>query len=96
MSSVVILTVAALIGTNWGCTRPTRRTGSSRRGAAAADDTYTVAGSWKHADLAPARAIAERARIRLDNHDGNVISKPDAGTGETAAPAGILSLRDHR
>jgi two-component system sensor histidine kinase BaeS len=90
LSSVVILTAAALIGASLGLSaaRQQDRQQAAGRAAAAAAAAYAAAGGWEHADLAPARAIAEGAGATLAviSADGTVISGPGAGPGGRGGP----------
>jgi signal transduction histidine kinase len=96
LSSVVILTAAALIGTDLGLSaaRQQGRQQAAGRAAAAIAAAYAAAGSWEHADLAPARAIAEGAGAALAviSADGTVISSPGAGPGGWGGPGRGNSL----
>jgi signal transduction histidine kinase len=90
LSSVVILTVAALIGTSLGLSaaRQQNRQQAAGRAAGAIAAAYAAAGGWEDADLAPARAIAEGAGATLTviSADGTVISGPGAGPGGRGGP----------
>ena len=96
LSSVVILTAAALIGTSLGLSAASQqgRQQAAGRAAAAAAAAYAAAGGWAGADLAPARAIAEGAGAALTviSADGTVISSPGAGTGGRGGPGRGNSL----
>ncbi len=67
LSSVAVLTVAALIGTDRGLTSAHRseRQQAAGRVAAAAGTAYTDANGWAGADLSTASAIADAAGARL-------------------------------
>src|SRR6266545_1975313 len=67
LSSVAVLTVAALIGTDRGLTSAHRseRQQAAGRVAAAAGTAYTDANGWAGADLSTASAIADAAVARL-------------------------------
>ncbi|MEO3859603.1 HAMP domain-containing sensor histidine kinase [Acrocarpospora sp. B8E8] len=73
LSSVVLLSLAALVGTDRGITaaREADRAEAARATAAAAGAAYTSAGGWVSADLGPARAIAAGADARLFVLDRN-------------------------
>lgn len=67
LSSVLILTLAALIGTDRGLATAERanRERAAARAASAAASGYPAAGGWADADLAAARAVAEAAGAQL-------------------------------
>lgn len=67
LSSVAVLTVAALVATNQGLASAQRieRQRAADRTAAAAADAYTRAHGWIQADLREAAAIADAAGARL-------------------------------
>lgn len=67
LSSVVVLTVAALVGTNQGLADAQRaeRQQTADRTAAAAATAYAQAKGWAGADLSAASTIAEAAGARL-------------------------------
>ena len=83
MSSVVVLTVAALIGSSRSLTasEDAQRSAAAQAVAVAAGQAYTAAGGWSGADLKRAEAIAEGAGARLSVRDasGTVV----AAAGET-------------
>jgi two-component system sensor histidine kinase BaeS len=91
LSSIVILTAAALIGTDLGLSaaRHAERQQAAGRAAAAAAASYVAAGGWDNADLAPARAIAEGvgATLTVMSADGTVIAGPGAGPGGRGGPS---------
>jgi signal transduction histidine kinase len=74
LSSVVVLTVAALVGTNQGLANAQRaeRQQTAERTAAAAATAYMQAQGWAGADLAAASTIAGAAGARL------IVLDPDA------------------
>lgn len=67
LSSVAVLTVAALVGTDRGLATVQRAEHEqvAARAAAAAADAYAAAAGWQRADLTTASAIAESAGARL-------------------------------
>ncbi|HEU5107217.1 MAG TPA: sensor histidine kinase, partial [Micromonosporaceae bacterium] len=67
LSSVAVLTVAALIGTDRGMATAhrTEREQAAGRAAASAGDAYARARGWPGADLSAASAIADAAGARL-------------------------------
>jgi two-component system sensor histidine kinase BaeS len=67
LSSVVVLTVAALVGTDRGLASVQRgeRRQAATRTAEAVASAYTQAGGWSRADLARASGIAEAAGAQL-------------------------------
>ncbi len=67
LSSVVVLTVAALVGTNQGLANAQReeQQQTANRTATAAATAYTQAHGWADADLSAASAIAEASGARL-------------------------------
>ena len=67
LSSVLVLTVAALVGADRGltATRQADRQQLAARVAAAAATAYQAADGWDGADLAPAVAVADAAGARL-------------------------------
>jgi two-component system sensor histidine kinase BaeS len=72
--SVVLLTVAALIGTDRGVNavqQADRRQAAQRAAAAVAQD-YQRAGGWAATDLAPAQSIADAAGAQLVVRDANM------------------------
>ncbi len=94
MSSVAVLTVAALIGTSRGisATEESQRQSAATTTAAAASEAYRAAGGWDGADLGRAEAIANAAGARLVVWDsqGSSILTPSGGTmpGMQGSPAG--------
>ena len=90
LSSVLIVTVAALIGTDMGLSaaRHQDRQLAAGRAAAAAAAAYVAAGGWERADLGPARAIAEGAGavLAVISADGAVIASPGGGPGGRGGP----------
>ncbi|GAA2507456.1 hypothetical protein GCM10010406_50070 [Streptomyces thermolineatus] len=94
LSSVAVLTAAALVGTGRGLseTRQADRQQAAERAAEAAAVAYARADGWSGADLGPARAVAEAAGARLvvRDEDGQVVAG-SSGTGQGrpgAGPAG--------
>ncbi|MEJ3748917.1 HAMP domain-containing sensor histidine kinase [Actinomycetes bacterium KLBMP 9797] len=71
MSSVVVLTVAALVATDRGLAsaRQEERQRTADRVSAAAGVAYREAGGWAAADLGPASALADAAGARLAVRD---------------------------
>ncbi|WFE26002.1 HAMP domain-containing sensor histidine kinase [Solwaraspora sp. WMMD791] len=67
LSSVLILTIAALIGTDRGLATAERanRAAVAARTADAAADGYSATGGWAGADLTAAQAVAEAAGAQL-------------------------------
>lgn len=96
LSSIIILTAAALVGTDLGLSaaRHAERQQAAARAAAAAAASYVAAGGWDNADLGPARAIAEGAGATLTviSADGAVIASPGAGPGGRGGPGRAHSL----
>ncbi|QMV24996.1 HAMP domain-containing protein [Streptomyces sp. SCUT-3] len=94
LSSVAVLTAAALVGTGRGLseTRQADRQQAAERAAEAAAVAYSRADGWTGADLGPARAVADAAGARLvvRDEDGQVVAG-SSGTGQGrpgAGPAG--------
>jgi two-component system sensor histidine kinase BaeS len=73
LSSVAVLTVAALVGTDRGLTSVHRgeRQQAATRVAVAAATAYTTAPGWVGVDLSAASAIAEAAGARLTVRDAS-------------------------
>jgi two-component system sensor histidine kinase BaeS len=73
LSSVAVLTVAALVATDRGLASAElrERRAAADRVAAAAADAYARAGGWSRADLAPASAVADAAGARLIVRDAD-------------------------
>ena len=97
LSSVVVLTVAALVGTARGlaATEDADRAAASVATAAVAADAYESVGGWTGADLSRADAVAADAGARLVvlDADGSVVRSPDgpgmgAGMGMGAMTSG--------
>jgi two-component system sensor histidine kinase BaeS len=84
LSSVAVLTLAALVATNQGLASAQRsdRQQAADRTAAAAATAYTQAGGWAGADLSEASAIADAAGARLvvENASSMMVS-PGHGMG---------------
>jgi two-component system sensor histidine kinase BaeS len=80
LSSVLVLTVAALVGTARGlaATEDADRAAASTAAASAAADAYAGAGGWAGADLSRADAVAADAGARLIVVDaaGTVVKSP--------------------
>ena len=98
LSSVVVLTVAALVGTARGlaATEDADRSAASAAVSSAAADAYARAGGWIGADLSRADAVAADAGARLVvlDSDGNVVKSPDsAGPGQGMGMGGMASGR---
>ncbi|HEX6968136.1 MAG TPA: HAMP domain-containing sensor histidine kinase [Micromonosporaceae bacterium] len=86
-SSVTVLTVAALVGTERGLATAQRneRVQTARRAADAAADAYAAAGGWAGADLGSAQAVADAAGARLVVRDAsNRMVWPGRGVGPAA------------
>ncbi|HEX6336150.1 MAG TPA: HAMP domain-containing sensor histidine kinase [Jiangellaceae bacterium] len=90
LSSVAVLTAAALIGTDRGVAtvQHEERQQVAERAADAAADAYAAAGGWSEADLGPVAAVASAADARLVVRDaaGAVVSTtmPTGGRGHGA------------
>lgn len=85
VSSVVVLTVAALVGVGRGVqvAQQADREQVAASAASAAADAYSQAGGWSGADLNPVRAIAQGAgaRVFVLDDGGAVVLNPGGGTG---------------
>ncbi|MFI0432735.1 MAG: ATP-binding protein [Candidatus Nanopelagicales bacterium] len=85
LSSVVVLSVAAVIGTAKGldASEDTQRAATATAVAAQAGDAYAVAGGWSGADLGAAEASAAAAGARLVVRDsvGTVVAAPSDEAG---------------
>ena len=83
LSSVVVLTVAALVGTALGLSanQSAERQRATSAAAHAAATAYTNAGGWNNADLTQVSAIAAAsdARLLITDAAGTVIQAPDSG-----------------
>jgi two-component system sensor histidine kinase BaeS len=95
VSSVVVLTIAALIGVGRGMevSQKADRQQATVAAASATGDAYGRAGGWAGADLSRARAIAEAAGARLfvlDETGASVTSGSGGplGQGKGPGPAG--------
>ncbi|ROO63306.1 two-component system sensor histidine kinase BaeS [Micromonospora sp. Llam0] len=90
LSSVAMLTVAALIGTDRGLATAERanREAAAARTAVAAADGYPATGGWAAADLTAARAVAEAAGAQLVIRDAT-----GAMVWPGRAPAGSGPMR---
>ncbi len=91
VSSVVVLTVAALIGVGQGveAVQQSERVQKAAAAAGAAGAAYQAAGGWDGADLVSSSAIAQAAGARLfvlDQHGGYV--RVGAGMGQGAGGPG--------
>ena len=100
LSSVLVLTVAALVGTARGlaATEDADRAAASSAAAAAAADAYALAGGWQGADLAQADAVAADAGARLIVLDANgaVVKSPyGSGMGTGMGMGGMASGRGY-
>jgi two-component system sensor histidine kinase BaeS len=100
LSSVVVLTVAALVGTARGlaATEDADRAAASSATAAAAASAYARAGGWQGADLAQADAVAADAGARLIILDANgtVVKSPyGSGMGAGMGVGGMGSGRGY-
>jgi two-component system sensor histidine kinase BaeS len=73
LSSVAVLTAAALIATDRGLASAERadREQAAARAAAAAGEAYLRSGGWRGADLAPVSTMAEAEGARLVVHDAD-------------------------
>jgi two-component system sensor histidine kinase BaeS len=103
LSSVAVLTVAALVATDRGLASAARqdRQRVAGRVAAAAADAYTRSDGWGDADLTPASAVAEAADARLvvrDTGGGMVwpgrVMGPVTGGMHSADIAGPITETD--
>lgn len=87
LSSVAMLTIAALVATNRGLAsvQQAQRQQVAQRVAAAAGTAYAEAGNWTGAELAPAAAVADGADARLIvlDADGGMVW-PGRGMGSMA------------
>lgn len=92
LSSVITLTVAALIGTGLGLSsaRQADRELVAGRAARSVALAYAGAGGWSGADLRPARAVADGAGAMLIvlAEDGTLVTgtEPGAGRGMNPTP----------
>ncbi|MFI7208803.1 sensor histidine kinase [Micromonospora aurantiaca] len=87
LSSVAVLTIAALVATNRGLAsvQQAQRQQITQRVAAAAGTAYAEAGNWTGAQLAPAAAVADGAGARLVVLDaGGGMVWPGRGAGAMA------------
>lgn len=93
LSSVAVLTVAALVGTDRGMSaaRQTERERTAERSAAAAAAAYSTAGGWQDADLSRARAIAEGsgARLVVMDRTGEPVTSARPGRGGPGTGPGM-------
>lgn len=95
--SVVLLTIAALIGTDRGvnAAQDADRRQAAQRAATAAAQAYQRVGSWGGADLAPAQAIAESAGAQLVVRDASMAMMWPGHAPANAGPGmGSLSNAD--
>ncbi len=83
LSSVVVLTVAALVGTTRGLSagEDAQRQAVAEAVAVAAAEAYTTAGGWDGADLSQARGIASAAGAGLTVRDQSGQPVPSSGMG---------------
>ena len=92
LSSVVVLTVAALVGTSRGLEagESQARQDAAAAVAVAAAEAYRDAGGWTGADLRRADALAAAAGARLGVRDaaGGVVAAPDGAAGGQGSGAG--------
>jgi two-component system, OmpR family, sensor histidine kinase BaeS len=100
LSSVVVLTVAALVGTARGlaATEDADRAAASTAAASAAADAYAAAGGWAGADLGHADAVAADAGARLIvlDADGSVVKSPyGSGMGSGMGMGAMTSGRGY-
>lgn len=94
LSSVAVLTLAALVGTGRGleAAQQDARGQAADRAAELAADAYRTAGGWPGADLAPVRAVAGAAGAQLvvrDAGGGMVWPGRGHGTGAHRLPGGV-------
>ena len=101
LSSVAVLTVAALVGTDRGLAsaQRTERQQAASRVATAAGDAYARVQGWPSADLSAASAIADAAGARLVIRDGAGTTVwsgrgmgPGMGSMHTDAPGGTVEV----
>jgi two-component system sensor histidine kinase BaeS len=88
LSSVVVLSLAALVGTDQGLVSAQRaeRQQAADRAAGLAAEAYAAAGGWPGADLAPAQALADAAGAQLVVRDGDATMVwPGRGVGGMGA-----------
>jgi len=100
LSSVLVLTVAALVGTARGlaATEDADRAAASTAAASAAAVAYAGAGGWAGADLSAADAVAADAGARLIVLDasGTVVKSPyGSGTGSGMGMGAMSSGRGY-
>jgi two-component system sensor histidine kinase BaeS len=94
LSSVVVLSLAALVGTDQGLASAQRaeRGQVAQRAAGLAAAAYQAAGGWPGADLAPARAVADAAGAQLVVRDRDATMVwPGRGMGQHHPRAGAVS-----
>ena len=96
LSSIVVLTVAAMVGTARGlaATEGADRTTASIATATAVSDAYSRAGGWQGVDLTQADAVAATAGARLIVLDlqGSVVKSPyGGGMGAGSGMGGMAS-----
>lgn len=97
LSSVAVLTVAALVGTDRGLASAIHgeRQQAAARVAEAAAAAYGQAGDWAGADLGAASAIADAAGARLVVRDGGgAMVWPGRGMGSAAGGMHSAAARD--
>ena len=101
LSSVLVLTAAALVGTARGLSQgeDAARAQAASDTASAAGSAYEAAGGWASADLGPADAIAAAAGARLLVRDssGAVVKSPDGvmpGSGMAGGGVGRGAVVD--
>ncbi len=90
LSSVIVLTVAALIGTTRGLSagEDAQRLAVAEAVAAAAAEAHTAAGGWDGADLSQAEAMAAAAGAGLTVRDAADRSMTSSGMGNGNAGMG--------
>lgn len=94
LSSVVVLTVIALVGTGRGiaASQASDRAAAAATAASAAARAYAAQGGWTGADLAAVDDVASSAGARLLVRDaeGDVVQAPGAGMG-SGMGAGMMN-----
>jgi two-component system, OmpR family, sensor histidine kinase BaeS len=100
LTSIVVLTVAALVGTARGlaATEDADRAAASAAASNAVADAYASAGGWQGADLARADAVAADAGARLIvlDADGAVVRSPNgSGMGSGMGMGAMTSGRGY-
>jgi two-component system sensor histidine kinase BaeS len=84
LSSVAVLTIAALIGTSRGinAAEESQREAAATATASAASEAYREAGGWNEADLGRAETIAAAsgARLVVSDANGSLVLTPNGGS----------------